>query len=168
MTGEPFTAYRLEMAVPPDPRFDLHLVRRPADDVEAVCLAEPVGSGPTEAWGGAQHERRPEVVRQHLERVSLHRRGLMNVPAEDQVDAGGGKRAEHRVAVLERELPGGAPRGAGEVVVERDDPQRTGRGARQDRPDGGQALRAQLAALMTPGTARVEAADDGIGGAGNG
>ena len=101
---------------------------RPADDVEAVCLAEPLGARAPEAGRGREDQRAPVVVRERLERVPFDGRALVDVAAEDELRAGGRERPQHRVAVLERELPRGAPRRPGEVVVADDDPQRAGRG----------------------------------------
>ena len=126
MTGSAFRAYGLEAAAAPDPRLDLDLVGRPAHEVEAVCLAEPVGAGPTEAGRGGEYQRAPGVVVERLERVSLDGRALMDVPPEDELRAGSRERSEHRVAVLERELPRGPPGSAREVVMAHDDPQRAG------------------------------------------
>ena len=67
---------------------------------------------------------------------------LVDVPPEDELGAGSRERPEHRVAVLERELPRGPPGSACEVVMADDDPQRAGRGVGQDRPDGRRAASA--------------------------
>src|SRR6187551_1224873 len=128
MTRSAFRAYGLEAAAAPDPRRDLHLVGRPAHEVEAVCLAEPVGARPTEAGRGREHQRAPGVVVEGLERVSFDGRGLVDVPPEDELRARSRERSKYRVAVLERELPRGPPGSACQVVVADDDPERAGRG----------------------------------------
>ena len=92
------------------------------------------GRGPAEAGRGREHERAPGVVVERLERVSFDGRALVDVPPEDELRAGRRERLEHRVAVLERELPRGPPGRACEVVVADDDPQRAGRGVGEDRP----------------------------------
>ena len=124
----------LEAAAPPDPRLDLDLVGRPANDVEPVGLAEPVRTRPSEARRGREHERAAIVVGERLERVPLDGRALVDMPSEHELRSRRRERPEHRVAVLERELPRGAPGRAGEVVVADDDPQRAGRRVGQDRP----------------------------------
>ena len=132
-------------------------------------MASPSRSGRGRPKPGAvasTNERRGVVV-ERLERVSLDGRALVDVPPEDELRAGSRERLEHRVAVLERELPRGPPGSACEVVVADDDPQRAGRGIGQDRPDRRQPLRVEPAALMTPRAARVEPADDGVRGAEN-
>ena len=84
---EPDGAGRLEAAAPPDPRLDCELARRPADDVEAVRLAEAVRAGPVESRCGREHERAADVVVQRLEGVSLDRGALVDVAAEDELRA---------------------------------------------------------------------------------
>jgi len=168
MSGRAFRAYGLEAAASPDPRLDLDLVGRPADEMKAVRLAEPVGTWPTEARRGGEHQRAPVVVAERLECVPFDGRPLVDVPTENELGARGREGPEHRVPVLERELPRRPPRSAREVVMADDDPQRTRRGSCQDRTDRSEPLRVEAAALMPPRAARVEPAGDGVGGTENG
>ena len=138
-----------------------HLARRPADDVKAVRLAEPVRARPAEPRCGREHERAAAVVLQGLEGVSLDRRALVDVAAEDELRARSCERPERSVAVLERELPRGAPRGPGEVVMADDDAERVSGARAQHVATDASRVAVEPAALVAPGTGRVEPADDG-------
>ena len=61
---------------------------RPADDVEAVRLAEPVRARSAEARRGGEHERAGGRLVERLERVSLDGGALVDVAAEDQLGSG--------------------------------------------------------------------------------
>ena len=135
--------------------------------MEAVRLAEPVRPRPTEARRGGEHERAASVVVKSLERVPLDRGALVDMAAEDELRSGGRERPQRCVAVLERELPRGAPGRAGEVVVADDDAKRVCRCVAERRRGCRETGRVEPAALVAPRPRRVEPADDGIRGAEN-
>ena len=103
----------------PDARLDLDLGGRPADDVEPVCLAEPVWARTAEAGCRGEDERSALAVVEGLEGASADRRALVDMATEHELGARRRKRTQRVVPVLERELARGTPGSAGEMVVER-------------------------------------------------
>ena len=85
----------------------------------------------------------------------------MDVAAEHELRACVREGAQNRVSMLERELPRRAPRRPGEVMVADDDAERACRCSGERVACTLQALGPQPAALVPPGTGRVEPADDG-------
>src|SRR5262249_27736028 len=96
------------------------------------------------------------AFRPDLELVPLGNRTLVCVTRNDQLGPGVDESAENAVAPRDRPLPG-PPRGAGQLVVQRDHPQRTG-GSRRELSGGPRELVVVHAArLVAPWTHRVDA-----------
>ncbi len=115
-----------------------------------------------EAGRRGEHERAAHVVIERLKRVSLDRSALVDVAAEDELCAGSCKRSQHGVAVLERELAGGAPGSAGKMVVANHDAEQMRRRLAQDSRHHVEARRVEPTTLVPPRPGRVEPAGDSV------
>jgi hypothetical protein len=133
--------------------------------MEAVRLTQPMGPWPAEARGCREDERATHVVGEGLEGVPLDRRALVDVASEDELYPRRRERSQRDTSLLERELPRSAPGGRGEMVMADDDAERA-RGCIAQYCCGGlETGHVEPAALVPPGACRVEAANDGPGGA---
>jgi hypothetical protein len=81
----------LEGPVTPDSGLHFDLGWRPAEDVEAVRLAQSVRPGAAVSRCSSEDERAALVGGKRLERVSLGSRPLVDVAAEDDLGSGGGE-----------------------------------------------------------------------------
>ena len=135
---------------------------RPADDVEPVCLSEPVWARTAEAGCRREDERSALAVVEGLEGASADDRALVDMATEHELGARRRKRTQRVVPVLERELARGAPGSACEMVVENDDAERARRRVAQRCGCGSEAGGVEPSALMSPRTRGVETADDRV------
>ena len=137
--------------------------------VETVSASSPISwtwrprASPTrprtrlpEAGRDREHRRVRGGVADDLELAPLRDRRLVDVPAEDQLGARRRERAQHVVAVRERELARRPPRGAEEMVMEDDDAARTVRGRAEPLDGAAQLIRRQRAALVPERPRRVQ------------
>ena len=93
----------------------------------------------TQPGCGCEHECGRGRAVHDFEFAPLRNCGLVNVPAEYELDARCGEGGEHPVALLQRELPRRAPRCARKMVVERGDPERLRGRVREYLPDAVEA-----------------------------
>ena len=127
-----------------------------------------MGARPAEARGRREHERAVHPVLESLEGVSFDCGALVDVASENELRSRCCECPQCCIALLQWELPRGAPGGSGEVVVADDDAQRVGGYVAQRRCGCCEAGRVEAATLVPPGARRVEPADDGAGGAQDG
>ena len=124
------------------------------DHMRSLRLAEPMGSGSREPRRGHHDDR--ALSGQHLELAPLGDAGLVDVAGEDELGAGCRQLLQHAAAAGERALAR-PPRRVGELVVQADDAQRTGR--RSAEPLGGalHRIRPEASRLVPPRPDRVDA-----------
>ena len=91
--------------------------------METACLAASLRTRLAEAWRD-RHRHSSYVTRDHLELVALADGALVDVPGEDELGAGVDERSQDVRPPGDR-LLARAPRRPDQVMVERDDPQRT-------------------------------------------
>ena len=150
-------------AVPPDSRLDLDL-RQAVQRTTLRPFASPrrCGRGRPKPGAVASDERAPLVVRERLERVPFDRRALVDVAAEHELRAcvrEGRRTASRCLSGNFREARHGAPARWWWQTTMRSAPAGAPASASRGRR---RRVGVQPAALVPPGTGRVEPADDGV------